>query len=79
MALIKIVLIAAAVYYMIKLILRLVFPFVLKKLFEKMQERTTGHSYKETTKEGEVTIQHSKKETPKEDIQGEYVDFEEIK
>ena len=79
MALLKIILIAAAVYYIIKLLMRLILPFALKKLFEKMQNTTPpGQTYNNKT-EGEVTIQYAKKESSTDDYHGEYVDFEEIK
>ncbi len=79
MALFKIILIAAAIYYIMKLLLRLVLPFALKKLLQTMQNTTTAHQNYKNTKEGEVTIHYSKKDDSKDDIQGEYVDFEEIK
>lgn len=79
MALFKIILIAAAIYYIMKLLLRLVLPFALKKLLQKMQNTTTTHQSYKNTKEGEVTIHYSKKDDSKDDIQGEFVDFEEIK
>lgn len=79
MALIKIILIAAAIYYIIKIVLRLVLPFALKKFFDKMQNTATPHQTNHAKKEGEITIQYTKKEDSKGNTQGEYVDFEEIK
>jgi hypothetical protein len=52
MALLKIILIAAAVYYIIKLLMRLILPFALKKLFEKMQNTTPPGQTYNNKKEG---------------------------
>lgn len=79
MRLIQIILIAAAIYYILKIVLRLVLPFALKKLFDKIQNTATPYQPNHKKKEGEVTIQYSKKDHSKGDTQGEYVDFEEIK
>ena len=44
-----------------------------------MQNSSSSNRTYNNKKEGEVTIQYSKKENTKDDTQGEYVDFEEIK
>lgn len=78
MGLIKIILIAAAVYYIIKIILRFTMPFLIKKFFEKMSQNMQSGYYENSTKD-EVTVQQKRKDKPKDEYGGEYVDFEEIK
>ncbi len=73
-------------YYLFKLIGRFVFPILLKKGVERMQQqqqRSAG-SFREEAKqkEGKVTInknQTGKGNSNLSDNQGEYVDYEEVK
>ena len=83
MGFLRTILIILLVYYGIKIISRLLTPFMLKYLSKKAEQRFGGNfnTYKEAPreKEGEVSIdkmpnnnQSSNKEV------GEYVDYEEI-
>lgn len=68
------------VYYALKFIGRLLFPIVVKKAVNNMQERQTQYQRQQQYKpEGEVTIERDRKqETRTNTAEGEYVDFEEI-
>jgi len=72
-------------YYIFKVIGRILFPFLLKKGVEniqKKQEREFDRFREEAAKhEGEVRVEtkrNSKSPTKPHDIEGEYVDFEEV-
>jgi len=74
-------------FYVLKWILRLIMPFLLKKLIQKIGGQSFGHNFDfsnqqhyEEQNEGEVKVtnqQHKSSNNTKE--KGEYVDFEEIK
>ena len=69
-------------YYIIKFLMRLFAPFLIKKVAEKMQEQAKqqyGNQQQSTVKEGETVIDKAPRNQrqSKDDI-GEYVDFEEI-
>lgn len=74
-------------YYLIKLLFRILFPWLMKRLFirmsSKMHEQTFGkydYSNHQQNKEGEVIVEQKKTDTKsKSDNLGEYIDFEEIK
>lgn len=77
MAFIKFIIIAVGVYYILKWILKAIFPFLVQKTFSKMQDQA---KQQQTKKEGEVTIDKSSGKTGdphKKDV-GDYVDFEEV-
>jgi hypothetical protein len=67
-------------YYALKFIGRLLFPIVVKKAVNNMQERQTQYQRQQYYKpEGEVTIEKDRKDQPRtRNTEGEYVDFEEI-
>jgi len=79
MAFIKFIIILVGVYYLLKWILKAMFPFLVQKTVNKMQEQA-NQQQQPTKKEGEVTIEkpsdtagnHHKKDI------GDYVDFEEV-
>lgn len=85
----RVILIILVIYIGWRLFWRYVFPFLLtlivKKASEKMQNGGGGTFYYTNVppkKEGEVTIDQSnarKGARPKPSIDGEYVDFEEVK
>lgn len=80
MALIRFIIIAVGVYYILKWILKAIFPFLVKKTFDKMQDKANQQHQQQTKKEGEVTIDTSSGKTGvsnKKDV-GDYVDFEEV-
>jgi hypothetical protein len=68
------------IYYALKFIGRLLFPIVVKKAVNNMQERQTQYQRQQQYKpEGEVTIEKDRKDRPRtRNTEGEYVDFEEI-
>ena len=68
------------IYYALKFIGRLLFPIVVKKAVNNMQERQTQYQRQQQYKpEGEVTIEKDQKQqTRTNTTEGEYVDFEEI-
>jgi len=80
MALIKFIIIAVGIYYLLKWTIRAIFPFLVQKTFDKMQDKANQQQQQQTKKEGEVTIDKSSEKTGnshKKDI-GDYVDFEEV-
>ena len=68
------------IYYALKFIGRLLFPIVVKKAVNDMQERQTHYQRQQQYKpEGEVTIEKDRKQQSRTNTtEGEYVDFEEI-
>jgi hypothetical protein len=84
----KTIFIIVVIYYAWKLLFRLFFPVVAKKVVDKAQrtmedrmrqtyEGEEGHS---TYQEGEVVIQKGgEKKAGVSDAEGDYVDFEEVK
>lgn len=79
-ALIRLLLTIALVYYALKFIGKLLFPFVMKKMSDNMDHRFQQNQQKPNRPEGEVTVENKKTTSSKfskED--GEYVDYEEIK
>ena len=87
MGFLRFLLIAAVVYFLFRLIVRILFPFFVSYLFKKTQthidERFKGNSANTKRREGEVTIEYpeeKKDDNKKTDGRdGEYVDYEEIK
>ena len=77
MALLKFILVAAGIYYLIKFLFRAFFPVIVKKTFDKMQQNQQQYQQKP---EGEVTVDKdtTKKRTHNSKDVGDYVDFEEI-
>jgi hypothetical protein len=83
----SVVIVVIISFYLLKGVLRLILPFLLKILVQKMGERTfgqgfnfTNHQEKETVNEGEVTVtNHEKKSSKNTKNKGEYIDFEEVK
>lgn len=69
------ILIILLVYYVIKWLVRLFFPLLLKKYFGNPQNTQRP----ESNKEGDIKIvKRGKKPTGKDDSLGDYVDFEEV-
>jgi len=68
------------VYYALKFVGRLLFPIVVKKAVNNMQERQSQYQRQQQNKpEGEVTIEKDRKQQNRTNAtEGEYVDFEEI-
>lgn len=68
------------IYYGLKFVVRLLFPIVVKKAVNNMQERQSQYQRQQQVKqEGEVTVEKDRKQqTRTNTTEGEYVDFEEI-
>jgi len=80
MAFIKFIIISVGIYYLLKITLKALFPFLVKKTFDKMQEQAKQQQEQYQKQEGEVTIDKNPKSSNnpnKKDI-GDYVDFEEV-
>ncbi|BAX80003.1 DUF4834 family protein [Labilibaculum antarcticum] len=80
MAFIKFIIIAVGIYYLLKWTIRAIFPFLVKKTFDKMQEKANQQQGQQSKKEGEVTIEKPSGKTGdphKKDV-GDYVDYEEV-
>lgn len=69
-------------YYIIKFLMRLFAPFLIKKVAEKMQQQAQqqyGNQQQTSVKEGETVIDKApRNQRQSKDDVGEYVDFEEI-
>ncbi|MCT4602298.1 MAG: DUF4834 family protein [Marinifilum sp.] len=80
MAFIKFIIIAVGIYYLLKLIIRAMFPFLVQKTFDKMQKEANRQQQEQEKKEGEVTIDKNStnKSNPNKKDLGDYVDFEEV-
>ncbi len=72
--------IIVVLYYVLKFVGRLLFPIVVKKAVNNMQERQSQYQRQQEYKpEGEVTIKKDRMDQPRtRNTEGEYVDFEEI-
>ncbi len=84
MGFIRTILILLVIYFLFKVVVRVILPLLLKKFVEKksqeFQDRFNQHEKKP---EGEITIEtkenKKKKDRKDKDDDGEYVDYEEIK
>ena len=83
MAFIKFLIVVFGVYYLLKLIIKAMFPFLVQKTFDKMQNQAQ-QQYNQTqsnqNNEGEVTVQDNGNHNgnPNKKDLGEYVDYEEV-
>jgi K+-transporting ATPase c subunit len=82
MGLLRFIMITIFILWLIRIILRLVFPLVLKNIFGKMQQQANGGAAPQQKKpEGSISIEYMppqpKKGNP--DKLGDFVDFEEVK
>ncbi len=73
-------------YYLFKIIGRLLFPYLMKKGVERMQQQqhraASGYQQQAHQQEGKVTVKQSAPKKPThivDDNEGEYVDYEEVK
>lgn len=69
------------IYYALKFLGRLLFPIVVKKAVNNMQERQAQYQrqYQQQKAEGQVTVENNnQQQRQKNNAEGEYVDFEEI-
>ncbi len=82
MGIIKFILITLLIFYILKIILRLVFPMVLRSLFSKVQQQAGNQREQHRTKpEGSISIDYMPPtaKTGKTDKLGDFVDYEELK
>jgi len=72
--------IIVVIYVVLKFVGRLLFPIVVKKAVNNMQERQSQYQRRQQTKqEGEVTVEKNRRNQNRaRNTEGEYVDFEEI-
>lgn len=86
MALLKFILITFFVVYIIRVILRLIFPVVLRNMFSKAQQHAQYQQQKQSRnsdhqREGDISIDYMPPQNKKgnADKLGDFVDYEEIK
>ena len=73
-------LILLTIYFIFKLVMRIILPYILKSYIEKKQREMYGQQPPSQKKEGEVTIDYVPEKNKKGDSdKGEYVNYEEIK
>ncbi len=85
MGLIKFIFITIMVLWLIRLLLRLIFPLVLKSMFSKMQQTASDprqqQQQRKKSPEGSISIDYMPPQ-PKQgnaDKLGDFVDYEEVK
>lgn len=76
MAILKFILIVTLLYYLAKSLVKLLFPFLLKNLNNKMNSANNNNFNNKN--EGDISIKYSKKNKKIDKNIGEYTDFEEI-
>ena len=75
--LLKTIGIIVIIYFVLKIVGRLLFPIVVKKAVNNMRARQT--TYTQRKPEGEVTVEKKQGQQGRhQHTQGEYVDFEEV-
>ena len=84
MGLIRIIIIFILLYYLLRLVMRVVVPFLLGSYVNRKMNgfsETPGSKQAggNRKKEGEVTVDYSPQQKKKSRDQGEYVEYEEIK
>ncbi len=86
MAILKIILFFIIFYYLFKIIVKVILPvFILnrvKKMASDKENAQKDYVNKQKQNEGKVFVTHNpseKRSSPKGDLDGEYVDYEEVK
>lgn len=82
MGLLKFLIITIMVLWIIRVLIRLIFPVVLKNAFGNMQNQAAGQQQQRSTRpEGSISIDYMPKKEKKgnADKLGDFVDFEEVK
>jgi len=86
MALLKIILFFIIFYYLFKLIVKVILPLFIINRVQKMssnkEKAYKEYVNKQKQNEGKVFVTHNpsdKRSAPKGDLDGEYVDYEEVK
>jgi flagellar biosynthesis/type III secretory pathway M-ring protein FliF/YscJ len=74
--------IIVVIWYGIKLVVKYVFPLMMRQTMKKMQshmEEQLRQQQRNGRREGEVTVEGPPKSSAHRSSEGEYVDFEEVK
>lgn len=82
MGVIKFILITLLIIYIVRIILRLVFPILLKNMFSKVQQQAENQARQRNERpEGSISIDYMppQAKTGKTDKLGDFVDYEEVK
>ena len=81
MALLKFILYAIIIYYVFIFFSRFIFSFFLKRWIKKNNQNIHGNynseSYKEH-KSGDTVVQYKKDDKKTSELEGEYIDFEDL-
>ncbi len=75
-------LIAIIVLWVLRLLVRMIFPAVIRNAFSKMQNQATGQQQRPSRPEGTISIDHMPKKEKRRgnaDKLGDFVDYEEVK
>ena len=81
MGFLRTILIIIMVIYVIKIVTRMAFPFIMKRFMGKMEEKMKqqqGFDKQDESKIGETIIDKKPKNNTSNKDVGEYVDFEEV-
>jgi hypothetical protein len=78
MGVLKFLFFALVFYYLFKLIFRIALPYILKYFIKKAEGNFYQFHTNEDQKEGEVTIERNPNKNKKDNMEEEYVDYEEI-
>lgn len=79
---IKFLFIAILVLWVIRLLVRLIFPTVIRNVFNNMQSQAGGQQQRSSKPEGSISIDYMPQPDKKQgnaDKLGEFVDYEEVK
>lgn len=81
MALIKFLFITILVLWVIRILIRLIFPMVLRNIFSNMQQQANGAAPQSRKTEGSISIDYMPPRPKKgnSDKLGDFVDYEEVK
>jgi len=84
MGVIKFLIIAIIVLWVIRLLMRMIFPAVIRNAFNNMQNQATGQQQQQRPRrpEGTISIDYMPKKEKKKgnaDNLGDFVDYEEVK
>jgi len=81
--LLRIILLLVVIYYVVRLFVRIIFPFLFQRYINKRKGNFSGrqqYSRQKGRREGEITIDYlDKKEKRVSKDAGEYIDFKEVK
>lgn len=76
------IIISIIILWVIRLLLRLVFPAVVRNIFTKMQNQASGQQQRSAKPEGSISIDYMPEKDKKQgnaDKLGEFVEYEEVK